>query len=159
MAVEYFIHALEKIPTLIETHEKKNAELSKEVPVLQGIKNTVWGKEDELKALKADVSALERKIELSLKPMDEGEDKPARKQERTAYNPYQNIAETAEQKAIREIDGLMSGKINPNNYSNGGKAYPVPERLKEYKDAMGDRPVIASIPKYEPERQSKGFKL
>jgi len=81
LAVEYFIHALEKIPTLIENHEKKNAELSKEVPVLQEIKKTFWAKEDELKALKADVAALERKIELSLKPIGEGEEKRENTQE------------------------------------------------------------------------------
>ena len=125
LAVNYFLHALEKIPALIENHEKKNAELSKEVPVLQGIKNTVWGKEDELKALKSDVAALERKIELSLKPMDEGEDKPAQKQ---ADNQKATVT-------------------------------PVPNRLQEYKDTMGDRLVIASVPKYEPEKQTKGFKL
>jgi hypothetical protein len=121
LAVNYFLHALEKIPTLIENHEKKNADLSKEVPVLQGIKSTVWGKEDELKALKSDVAALERKIELSLKPVDEGEDKPAQKQ--------------------------------------NAEPTPMPERLKDWNEAMGDRHVIASVPKNEPEKQAKGFKL
>jgi hypothetical protein len=114
LAVNYFLHALEKIPTLIENHEKKNIELSKEVPVLQGIKNTVWGKEDELKALKSDVAALERKIELSLKPVDEGEEKPDKKQ---ADNQKATIT-------------------------------PVPNRLQEYKDTMGDCLVIASVPKF-----------
>jgi hypothetical protein len=164
LAVEYFIHALEKIPALIENHEKKNAGLSKEVPVLQGIKNTVWGKEDKLGALKAEVAALERKIELSLKPMDEGDTQPAQKQERTAYNPHQYAAETAEQKAIREINDLMSGKIPPNDFgkregSNGGQTIPIPERLEDCKEAMGERLVIASVPKHETEKQSKGFKL
>jgi hypothetical protein len=41
LAVEYFIHALEKIPTLIENHEKKNADLSKVVPVLQSNKTAL----------------------------------------------------------------------------------------------------------------------
>jgi hypothetical protein len=121
LAVEYFIRALEKIPALIENYEKKNVELSRGIPVLQEIKNTIWDKEDELCTLKAGVSALERKIELSLKPMDEGEDKPAQKQD--------------------------------------AGPYPIPERLKDYKEAMSDRLVTASVPKYESEKQSKGFKI
>jgi N12 class adenine-specific DNA methylase len=119
LAVEYFIHALEKIPTLIENHEKKNADLSKEVPVLQGIKNTVWGKEDELKALKAEVAALERKIELSLKPMDEGEDKKEEKQEdrQKISVPQEKKELTEEEKAVREIQALFTGTMSPNPLS------------------------------------------
>jgi hypothetical protein len=74
-AVNYFIHALEKIPTLIDNHERKNLELSKDVPVLQEIVNSVWRKEGDLKQLKSELSAVDRKIQLSLKPVDEGEDK------------------------------------------------------------------------------------
>jgi len=86
LAVSYFIRALEKIPTLIENHEKRNIELSKELPVLQEIKNSVWRKEDELKELKSAVSTLERKIELSLKPIDKEEDKKGN----TQKNNYRN---------------------------------------------------------------------
>jgi hypothetical protein len=162
LAVNYFIHALEKIPSLIENYEKKNAELSKDLPVLQEVKNSVWRKEDELKQLKADVAALERKIDLSLKPMDEGEERPAQKQEKKEDNPYSNAVETEVQKATREINDLMSGKIHPNNFGkreadNRRQASPFPERLKEYKDTMGDRLVTGTIPKHE--NQSKGFKL
>jgi hypothetical protein len=35
----------------------------------------MWLKEDELKELKTELAALNRKIELSLKPIDESEDK------------------------------------------------------------------------------------
>jgi hypothetical protein len=75
LAVNYFIHALEKIPALIENHEKKIQDLSKDLPVLQEVANSSWRREDELKALKTESSALDRKIQLSLKPIDQSEDK------------------------------------------------------------------------------------
>jgi len=75
LAVNSFLHALEKIPALIENHEKKNLELSRDLPVLREIAKSVWSREDELRELKSELSALDRKIQLSLKPIDTGEDK------------------------------------------------------------------------------------
>jgi hypothetical protein len=40
---------------------------------------------------------------------------------------------------------------------NGTHSFPLPERLKEYKETMGERFVIGNIAKHE--NQSKGFKL
>jgi hypothetical protein len=91
---------------------------------LQEIAQSTWRKEDVLKELKSELSALDRKIQLSLKPIDQSEDKPDKKQE----NPEQT------------------------NYP-----YPIPERLKDYKDTMGERLIIATVPKYENEK--KGVKL
>jgi hypothetical protein len=82
MATEYFLHALEKIPLLIETYEKKNAGLSRDLPVLQEVVSSSWKKEDELKRLKAEAAALERKIELALKPLDDDGRKPDERRER-----------------------------------------------------------------------------
>ena len=39
------------------------------------IVNGTWKKEDELKVLKTEFLALDRKIQLSLKPIEQGEDK------------------------------------------------------------------------------------
>ena len=80
MAVQSFLHALEKIPALIENHQKKSAELSKDLPVLQEIAQSTWRKEGELKNLKTEFAALDRKIQLSLKPIDQSEDKPEKSQ-------------------------------------------------------------------------------
>jgi hypothetical protein len=89
---------------------------------LQEVVNTAWRREDELKDLKTELAALGRKIQLSLKPVDTGEDKEEERQQEKPLHP--NI-----------------------------------ERLQEYKQAMGDRLVVASIPNYRGETQSKGFKL
>jgi hypothetical protein len=75
LAVNFFLHALEKIPALIENHEKKNLELSKDLPVLQEIVKSTWRKENELKELKSELAAVDRKIQLSLKPIDQSGDK------------------------------------------------------------------------------------
>jgi hypothetical protein len=130
LAVEYFIRALEKIPTLIENHEKKNTDLSKEVPVLQDIKNMVWRKEDELKKLKAEVAAVERKIDLSLKPIDQSEDKPNKKQKKD--NPQISVSQgkkelTEEQRAVQDIQALFAGKKTPSEIIN---TQPFPIRIK-----------------------------
>ena len=90
---------------------------------MQEVVNSTWRKENELKDLKTELAALDRKIQLSLKPVDTGED---RKQE-----------EKQEEKPL-----------NPNM-----------ERLQEFKQAMGDRLVVASVPKYHTEHQPKGIKL
>jgi hypothetical protein len=91
--------------------------------------NSVWRKENELKDLKTELAALDRKIQLSLKPVDQSEDKP---EEKLQKNSDKNEDEM--QKAIREIHALMSGELKP-----------------------GDRPVTGSVPKYN--SQSKGFRL
>ncbi|GHT57465.1 hypothetical protein FACS18945_1830 [Bacteroidia bacterium] len=133
---------MEKIPSLIENYEKKNVELSKDLPVLQGIEKTVWRKEDELKELKSEVAALERKIDLSLKQIDESEDKPDKKQDNE--QPHKpELTET--EKAIQRIYDLASGKLKPSDIT------PIPNHLREYK------PTIISVPKYNIEKQSKSL--
>ena len=42
--------------------------LEKEIPQLQEIASKVWKKEDELKQLKSELAALDRKIQLELAP-------------------------------------------------------------------------------------------
>jgi hypothetical protein len=130
LAVNYFIHALERIPTLIDNHERKISDLSRDLPVLQDITQSTWRRDQELKDLKTELAALDRKIQLSLKPVEQGEDKPKEAQE--------NKPET--------------GNIH-------SQTILIPDRLQQAKETMGERLVIASIPKYHSENQSKGFKL
>jgi hypothetical protein len=134
LASQNFLKALEKMPSLIETHEAKAEELAKNIPALQEVVKTSWRKEDELKDLKTELAALNRKIELSLKPIDEGEDKKEEKQE-------------------------TGQSISAPQNNNGMQSFQVPERLKEYKETMGERLVIAGMPKHDSEKQSKGFRL
>ena len=63
-----FLNALERIPKLVEQYREKNIEYERDIPILQQTVGGVWKKEDELKQLKSEVAALERKIQLELAP-------------------------------------------------------------------------------------------
>ena len=66
-----FLNALEKIPSVIEQYRAKNETLEREIPQLQEIAGKTWKKEDELKQLKSELAALDRKIQLELAPKHE----------------------------------------------------------------------------------------
>ena len=67
-AATNFLNALEKIPGIIDQHQKRNEVLEQEIPQLQAIAGKTWKKEDELKQLKSELAALDRKIQLELAP-------------------------------------------------------------------------------------------
>ena len=67
-AATNFLNALEKIPGIIDQYRKKNEVLEREIPQLQEIAGKTWKKEDELKQLKSELAALDRKIQLELAP-------------------------------------------------------------------------------------------
>ena len=71
LATLNFLNALEKIPSLIERYQKENNKLSVDLPVLKEVVSGTWKKEDELKGLKSELAGLERKIQLSLKPIED----------------------------------------------------------------------------------------
>lgn len=68
LAVTNFINALERIPDIIAKRQEKNAEMEKNLPVLQGIVSTTWPKEEELKRLNKDILTLNRQIQLTIQP-------------------------------------------------------------------------------------------
>ncbi len=76
-----FLNALERIPQLIEQYVARGEKLQSDVPILQQTAAGTWRKEDELRDLKAEVAALERKIALSLKPVDQSDDKEQGKEQ------------------------------------------------------------------------------
>ena len=69
-----FVNALEKIPGIIAQYEERTAKLKADVPTLEGIVSKTWGKEDELKALKSELAALDRKITAELAPKHDEKD-------------------------------------------------------------------------------------
>ena len=83
LACENFINALERIPKVIESHEKEMTKVVANKEVYTNIANSSWKKEDELRALKGEAAELDRKIALTLAPpeeetegMKQGEDLP-----------------------------------------------------------------------------------
>ena len=68
-----FLNALEKIPSLIQKYEADTEKITKDIPVLQETVNGSWKKEEQLKDLKTELAALDRQIQLSLKPIEQGD--------------------------------------------------------------------------------------
>ncbi|NOR76164.1 MAG: helicase, partial [Draconibacterium sp.] len=61
-----FLKALERIPSLISTHEMYAEKAAKDLPVLEEVVKSEWRKEDMLRKFKVELSGVERKIQLSL---------------------------------------------------------------------------------------------
>ncbi|MQN80825.1 DNA methylase [Prevotella copri] len=67
-AANNFVNALQKIQGYIEQYDSRCKALEKEIPQLEEIAGKTWKKEEELKGLKAELAALDRKIQLELAP-------------------------------------------------------------------------------------------
>ena len=80
-----FLNALEKIPSVIDQYKAKNEALEQEIPQLREIAGKTWKKEDELKQLKSELAALDRKIQLELAPKQE--ETPGQGQEQGGQAP------------------------------------------------------------------------
>lgn len=78
-AANNFLNALQKIPSYIEQYDSRCKALEKEIPQLEEIAGKTWKKEEELKGLKAELAALDRKIQLELAPPNEKECKEEEK--------------------------------------------------------------------------------
>ncbi|MFR9542328.1 MAG: helicase-related protein [Rikenellaceae bacterium] len=80
LATMNFINAIDRIPQLIEQHQARGEKLATDLPILQQSVSGVWKREDELRDLKTEVAALERKITLSLKPVEQSDQSQEEKQ-------------------------------------------------------------------------------
>ena len=87
-----FVNALEKIPGIIAQYEERTARLKADVPQLEAIVAKQWGKEDELKGLKSNLAAIDRKITAALAPKKEEDDGVENKQVNTVEAPTQTNA-------------------------------------------------------------------
>ena len=81
-----FVNALEKIPGIIAQYEERTAKLKADVPILEGIMAKTWGKEDELKQLKSELAALDRKIAAELAPKHDEKDGEQIQQDKKTQN-------------------------------------------------------------------------
>lgn len=74
-AANNFVNALQKIQGYIEQYDSRCRTLEKEIPQLQEFASKVWKREDELKSLKTELAALDRKIQLELAPPQQAAEK------------------------------------------------------------------------------------
>ncbi len=100
-----FVNALEKIPGIISQYEERTAKLKADVPQLEAIISKPWGKEDELKQLKSDLAALDRKITAELAPKHEEKDGEEIKRD----EPTQNVNRAdASSQSIGSKDSMVA---------------------------------------------------
>ena len=73
LACQNFLSALERILKVMATHEKELTRASQDIEIYKAMASGQWNKEDELRSLKAQVAELDRKIALTLAPVEEAE--------------------------------------------------------------------------------------
>ena len=66
LATTSFLKALERIPFLIDNQARLTEKAANDIPVLKEVINSQWRKEDELRKLKSDLAALDRKIQMTI---------------------------------------------------------------------------------------------
>ena len=146
-ACQNFINAFDSIPRLIEKYTRDNEAIEKELPVLEQVVGEVWKKEDELKQLKADLAALDRKILLSLKSVDAQEKSTDGVIEVVPSQPVtpdgQDNAPAAEPYVHRMPDFLADRQRTPPKLSGMPKSISI----KEAMGALGGKLVIGGVPK------------
>lgn len=136
-AARNFLNALERIPSIIDQYKTKNEVLEREIPQLQEIAGKVWKKEEELKQLKSELAALDRKIQLELAP------------------PTPEVAE-------KEKEGQQV-KLEAEDVRNRQAQYPenAPPQIRSPADSIVANHVIIGRPGLyaKEETRSKGLKI
>ena len=133
-----FVNALEKIPGIIAQYEERTAKLKADVPVLEGIVAKVWGKESELKQLKSDLAALDRKITAQLAPKKEEQD---------------------DEEVKRDEQTQQSQRVENPAQSSGSKESMVAEPRTSYaQDSPSQSRFVASARPFQPPPQPMSFR-
>ncbi len=104
-ASQNFLNALDSMPKLLEKYQADNEKLVKDLPILKQVVEAVWKKEDDLKELKTELVTMERKIEESLKPIEQSEGVPTNTPDK-AKNEISPIA-----KELQEVKEMMEDRL------------------------------------------------
>ena len=187
IAAQMFLRTFETVPPLLEKYQKEVEQISKDIPILQEVVKETWKKEDQLKQLKSDLAALDRKIQLSLKPVKQNEDSNSKGESQSEHQGH-STNETAGTTQPLSAPGAPSVSLATSPASDG-KPYvhqlpdflsappekkpphlnqpPVSFSIKDAMNSLGSKLVIGSIPKPgnkdDPDtaltNKPKGFKL
>ena len=107
-----FLNALERrIPEIIKSNQEQIEKLRVDLPTLQAIATRTWGKEDELKALKAELATLDQKITAELDPKQEKQDFGEE-----VKSPNEQIQSVKSDDAKSEHDDKSSLVADPQQY-------------------------------------------
>ena len=122
------------IEAKLEKFQEDNKKLSEDIPVLREVVEGTWRKEPELAALRVELTDLDRKIQLSLKPMDDDEvqllDEPKEGQKQASMDNQQQTPE------------------------NGNGQPHIPSRLREIVAGSGGRIVVGTVGSNIPNRDN-----
>ena len=108
-----FVNALEKIPGIIAQYEERTARLKADVPILEGIMAKTWGKEDELKQLKSELAALDRKIAAELAPKHDEKDGEEVKPDTRQQQPAKVIEAPPSAQSADDKKSMVAEPANP----------------------------------------------
>lgn len=175
IAAQMFLRTFETVPPLLEKYQKEVEQISKDIPILQEVVKETWKKEDQLQQLKSDLAALDRKIQLSLKPVKQDEDSNSKDESQTnSDSQSQGTNETAgtTQPLSATIQPPASGAPSASSTTSpasDGKPYvhqppdflsappekkpphlnqpPVSFSIKDAMNSLGSKLVIGGIPK------------
>ena len=187
-AAQMFLRTFETISPLLEKYQNETEKISKDIPILQEVVKETWKKEDQFKQLKSDLASLDRKIQLSLKPVKQNEDSNS-KDENQTKNQGHDTNETVGIPKPTSASGAPS--VSPaTSPASDGKPYvhqppdflstppekkpphlnqpPVSFSIKNNMNSLGSKLVIGGIPKPgnkdDPDtahipKSPKGFKI
>ncbi|WP_249177993.1 helicase-related protein [Porphyromonas levii] len=118
LACRNFVNALERIPKVIESHQKELTKVTASISTYKEIANGSWKKEEELRSLKSQASELDRKIALSLATPSDTDDSPEQQlSNQVSENPMQS-SRASEQQTIKPQESL-SQKLDSDSPKNG----------------------------------------
>lgn len=101
LACQNFVNALERIPKVIESHEKEMEKVAANKEIYATIASGSWKKEDELRSLKSEVAELDRKIALTLAPSSDTDETPNENQEQQVSEPQTQPYRASEQSTVK----------------------------------------------------------
>ena len=175
IAAQMFLRTFETVPPLLEKYQKEVEQISKDIPILQEVVKETWKKEDQLKQLKSDLAALDRKIQLSLKPVKQNEDSNSKDESQSnsdSQSQGTNATAGTTQPLLATIQPPTSGAPSASpttSPSSDGRPYvhhspdflstppekkpphlsqpPVSFSIKDTMNSLGSKLVIGDIPK------------
>lgn len=175
IAALMFLRTFETISPLLEKYQKETEKISKDIPTLQEVVGETWKKEDLLKQLKSDLDTLDRKIQLSLKPIKQKEDSAEGENLSISSTVPQQPMVTAQSPSL-EPDAKPYVHKMPDFLSTPPEKKPphinqppVSFSIKDAMNSLGGKVIIGGIPKPgnkdDPDTASptnkptKGFKI
>ena len=178
IAAQMFLRTFETLPPLLEKYQKEVEQISKDIPILQEVVKETWKKGDQLQQLKSDLAALDRKIQLSLKPVKQNEDSNSKDESQTENKGHGITPSPGTPSASPTTSPASDGKpyvhqppdflsAPPEKKPPHLNQPPVSFSIKDAMNSLGSKLVIGGIPKPgnkdDPDtahtNKPKGFKL